>query len=128
MVRSRSRSTGRKGEGWRRSCHTSALRLATAVTPSARLSAEVSAKRWPTEVNQKSALTAPMAKRIWPATSAFVAGRSCAMPRGSRKRRHAANAASGRLAKNSQRQLTCDTTMPPSTGPPMLAAVNTVAK
>ena len=85
MVRSRSRSTGKNGEGWRRSCHTSALRLATAVTTSARLSAEVNAKRWPTEVNQKSALTAPMAKRIWPATSAFVAGRSCALPRGSRE-------------------------------------------
>ena len=127
IVVSRSKSTGRKGAGCLRSCQQSTLSATTAVTAMARLRVDVHANRRPPEVSQKSALTAPTAKSRWPGTS-VPPGRGCRSPCGRRHSLHAANAASGKLARKSHRQLTCDTTNPPITGPPMLAVVNISAK
>jgi len=102
--------------------------VTTAIATSTALATEFQAKRCPTEVNQKSALTAPIAKRTCPQRSLPSFSAACRWVFGRRESRHAANAMSGRLAMKSHRQLTCDTTMPPTTGPPMLAEVNTVAK
>ena len=128
MVASRKRSTGRNGLRCLRSCHDSRASETIAVRSSRPLVVDIQAKRWPPEVSQNSVLNAAVAKSPTPATSAPLSAGGCRSPGGSRQSRHAANAAIGRLARKSHRQLTCDTTKPPMTGPVIAAVLNINAK
>src|SRR5262245_1011850 len=124
----RNNSTGKNGALERRSMCTSAQSSTTPIASIAILVVDHQAKRWPAKLSQSSQHTAVAAKRNSPRTSVSGATPGCGGLGGRRRIRHVASSASGRFAKNSQRQLVWLTTYPPTTGPARLASVKLAAK
>ena len=100
----------------RRSTRTSATAKASAAATNAMLVADPHAKRWPADDSQTSVLVAVSANNTMPSASGLPCD-GCARSSPSNGRsRQSATAHSGRLTKNSHRQLAWWTTSPPSTG------------
>ena len=118
-VRVRSRASGTIGSAARRSCTTSAA-------PSASVAA-ISAGRPPLWMQASISVLVAPASSAAPRPSSGCAGGSTAGT-GSRSRRPASAASpTGRLTRNTQRQLAVSTSAPPSSGPTTVAAAKVAA-
>src|SRR5439155_25672507 len=123
-----SRRTGMTGSGVRISQKTSAARQPTANASTAYSRQSVQPKRLPAEESANSSDSMPTPNRSVPGTSARKRAPASGGQYGMRSASTAASTPSGRLMKNTARQLKCSVSNAPSNGPRVLEAANTPAK